>query len=277
MGATGQQGGAVTRHLLERGIEVHALTRDEHSDPARELDELGATLVEGDLRDKESLHDAVREGDVDAVYGVTTWVEGPDAEVEQGTNLGEAAAEHGVDQFVFSSVWGADADSGVPFFDSKHTIERRLANLDLSLTIVRPVFFMQNIERMRDDIMNETLAMALEPRVPLYMIDVDDIGAFVAEAFHDRNRHVGKTFDLAGDELTMSAMAIRLSASIGIDVMTDHIPIEAVEERAGKGYASMYRWFNRNEAPIDIAKLRTNHGVDFTTFEDYLRTHDWGE
>ncbi|WP_049971585.1 NmrA family NAD(P)-binding protein [Haladaptatus cibarius] len=88
----------------------------------------------------------------------------------------------------------------------------------------------------------------LEPRVPLYIIDVDDIGAFVAEAFHDRNRYAGKTFELAGDELTMSAMAARLSESIGIDVLADHVPIEKFEERAGEAYADMYRWFNRNEA-----------------------------
>lgn len=276
-GATGQQGGAVARYLMERGIEVHALTRNEYSDPARELDELGARVVEGNLRDKESLHDAVRTGDVDAVYGVTTPVEGPDAEIEQGTNLGEVAAEHGVEQFVFSSVWSADEDTGIPFFESKHTIERRLANLDLPLTIVRPVSFMQNVETIRDDIMNETLSMPLEPRVPLYMIDVDDIGAFVAEAFHDRNRYVGKTFDLAGDELTLSAMAVRLSESIGIDVMTDHVPTEAVEERTGKAYADMFRWYNRIEAPIDVAALRTNHNVDFTLFEEYLREHGWGE
>lgn len=114
-GATGNQGGAVARHLMERGIEVYALTRDEYGDSSRELDELGAHIVEANLRDKESLHDAVREGDVDAVYCVTTPIEGPDAEIEQGTNLGEVAAEHGVEQFVFSSVWGADEDTGISF------------------------------------------------------------------------------------------------------------------------------------------------------------------
>jgi uncharacterized protein YbjT (DUF2867 family) len=263
-GATGRQGGAVARHLMDRGVEVHALTRDERSDAARELDEMGAVVVEG-------------MPGMDGVYGVTTSEVGLDAEVEQGTNLGEAAAERGVEHFVFSSVWGADEDSGVPFFETKHTIERRLANLDLPLTIVRPVFFMQNLEGMRDDVMNETLSMALEPRVPLYMVDVDDIGAIVAEAFHGRARYSEETIDLAGDELTLSAMAVRLADSIGIDVTADHVPIDAFEKRAGEGYAAMYRWFNRGEAPIDLAKLRSKHDVEFTLFEEYLREHGWGE
>jgi uncharacterized protein YbjT (DUF2867 family) len=39
-GATGQQGVAVTRSLLERGIGVRALTRDREKPEARELAEL---------------------------------------------------------------------------------------------------------------------------------------------------------------------------------------------------------------------------------------------
>lgn len=276
-GATGQQGGAVARHLLDRDVSVYALTRNRYSDAARELDELGATVVEGDLGEWESLRDAVREWDVDGVYCVTTSEAGLDAEVEQGTNLGEVAAEHGVDHFVFSSVWGADTDSGVPFFDTKHTIERRLANLDLPLTVVRPVSFMQNLERMRDDVMNETLAMPLEPRVPLYMIDVEDIGEIVAEVFHRRADFVEEHIDLAGDELTLSAMAVRLSDCIGIDVTVDHVPIDVFEKRMGEGYAAMYRWFNRGDAPIDLAELRSKHDAEFTLFEEYLREHEWGE
>lgn len=273
-GATGRQGGAVARHLMERGVEVHALTRDETSEAARELDERGAVVVEGNLLDKESLAHVMPQ--MDGVYGVTTSQEGLDAEIEQGTNLGEVAAEHGVDHFVFSSVWGADDDSGVPFFETKHTIERRLANLDLPLTVVRPTSFMQNLEGMRDDIMNETLSMPLEPRVPLYMVDLDDIGAVVAEAFHGRANFVEEHIDLAGDELTLSAMAVRLSDSIGIDVTADHVPIDAFEKRTGKEYAAMYRWFNRAEAPIDIAELRSERDVSFTLFEEYLRDHGWG-
>ncbi|WP_231184575.1 NmrA/HSCARG family protein [Haladaptatus sp. DYF46] len=274
-GATGRQGGAVARHLIERGVEVHALTRDPGSDASRELDELGAVVVEGNLLDEASLARAM--ADMDGVYGVTTSEAGLDAEVEQGTNLGEAAAEHGVDHFVFSSVWGADRDSGVPFFDTKHTIERRLANLDLPLTVVRPVSFMQNLEGMRDDVMNETLSMPLEPRVPMYLIDVDDIGAIVAEAFHGRANYVERSIDIAGDELTLSAMAVRLSESIGIDVTADHVPIDTFEKRAGEDYAAMYRWLNRREAPIDLAELRANHDAEFTLFEEYLREHEWGE
>ena len=48
-GATGQQGGAVTRHLLRDGWEVRALVRDPDKDEAQALVKQGAELVQGDL------------------------------------------------------------------------------------------------------------------------------------------------------------------------------------------------------------------------------------
>ncbi|MFV2085721.1 NmrA family NAD(P)-binding protein [Micromonospora sp. LOL_021] len=55
IGATGKQGGATARALLERGVAVRALVRDASSDAARALRERGAELVRGDLDDPASL------------------------------------------------------------------------------------------------------------------------------------------------------------------------------------------------------------------------------
>src|SRR5205085_3112424 len=51
-GATGQQGGAVARHLLAAGFPVRALTRDPDKPAAQALAARGATLVRGDLTDR---------------------------------------------------------------------------------------------------------------------------------------------------------------------------------------------------------------------------------
>ena len=64
-GATGQQGGTVARNLLERGFAVRALTRDTEKAAARELAEIGAEIVSGDLEDRGSI-----ERVLDGVYGV---------------------------------------------------------------------------------------------------------------------------------------------------------------------------------------------------------------
>ena len=60
-GATGQQGGAVARHLLAAGWPVRALTRDSDGPAAQALANQGASVVQGDLADRASL-DRVLEG-----------------------------------------------------------------------------------------------------------------------------------------------------------------------------------------------------------------------
>ncbi len=47
IGATGQQGGAAARHLLNAGWKVRALVRDPEKDAAQALEKQGAELVQG--------------------------------------------------------------------------------------------------------------------------------------------------------------------------------------------------------------------------------------
>lgn len=85
-GATGQQGGAVVRHLRRRGYTVRALTRDPDGDKARALRADGVEVVRGDLSDRASL-DPPLEG-VDGVFSMATpFEQGMEAEVRQGTTL----------------------------------------------------------------------------------------------------------------------------------------------------------------------------------------------
>ncbi|WP_137285257.1 NmrA/HSCARG family protein [Halorussus salinisoli] len=277
-GATGNQGGAVTDHLLsgDHGeFEVHALTRHPNGTEARKLAERGAEVVEGDLAEKNVLRPIVEEAD--AVYGVTNfWEAGYEGEVEQGTNLAEVAAEEDVDHFVFSSVGGADRDTGISHFESKWEIEERVRELDLPATVVRPVFFMQNFEGMREDIEEGTLATGLAEGVSLQMVDVDNIGGVVAEAFADPDRYVGEAFELASDEHTLESAAETFSSVMGRDVDPVHVPVEDIREQMGEEYADMFEWFDEEGYDADLDALRANHDVEFTDLETYLREHGWG-
>lgn len=64
-GATGQQGGAVARHLLTGNWRVRALVRDPLKPTAQALANQGAELVPGDLNDPASLDPALQ-----GIYGV---------------------------------------------------------------------------------------------------------------------------------------------------------------------------------------------------------------
>ncbi|MFF7230817.1 NmrA family NAD(P)-binding protein [Streptomyces sioyaensis] len=57
-GATGLQGRAVTRHLLDGGWQVRALTRNPDGAPAKALASTGAQIVRAEMEDISPLVDA---------------------------------------------------------------------------------------------------------------------------------------------------------------------------------------------------------------------------
>lgn len=277
VGSTGNQGGAVVDHLLasDQEFDVRGLTRDASSERAKALAERGVTVVEGDLNDPETLREPV--ADADAVFAVTNfWTQGYDAQVEQGKNVADVADEEGVDQFVFSGVGSHDEETGIPHFDSAGEIDEHIRSLDLPFTILKPVFFFENLEAFAEDIVDDgTLALPLAEGVGLQMVSNDDLGHAAAVAFERPDEFVGESIDLAGDEKTLEETADVLSEVTGVDVEAVHVPIEDAYESFGEEFTVMCEWFNEVGYSADIPALEAQFGFEFDTLEEYLREHDW--
>ncbi len=273
-GATGQQGGAATRHLLAAGWRVRALTRDPQKPTAQALAGQGVEVAAGDLDDRDSLERALR-----GVYGVfavmTPFEQGPAGEERQGKALADAAKAAGVQHYVYSSVGGAERDSGIPHFESKWHVEQHIRALELPATILRPVYFMENFtfSWTRPSILGGTLAQPMRPDKPLQMIAVDDIGAFAALAFGRPDDFVGRALELAGDELTMTEVAAAFGRAIGRPVRFVEQALEQLRG-ASPDAAAMYQWFNEQGYLADISALRALY-PGLTTFEAWLRKSGW--
>src|ERR1700730_15766424 len=124
-GATGKQGGAVVRSLIERGHEVRALTRSTDSAKARELANAGVTLVRASLEDTAALTKAI-EG-ATSLFAMTTPFEGAtQAETRQGISAADAAKAVGV-HLVFTSVGSANRQTGIPHSSKSVAAPGRLA------------------------------------------------------------------------------------------------------------------------------------------------------
>jgi uncharacterized protein YbjT (DUF2867 family) len=274
-GATGQQGGAVAQHLLQNGFQVRALTRSPDKPAAGKLRDQGSEIVEGDLDDRASLDRAL-----EGAYGVFSvqnfWETGYEREVEQGVRLADAAKDAGVQHFVYSSVGSAHRNSGLEHFESKWQIENHIRDIGLSHTIFRPVFFMDNWENafLRNPILSGTLAQPLDPDTPFQQVAVDDIGAFVAMAFRDRDRWLGRELDLAGDDGTISEAAATFGRAIGRPVQYQQVPWEDYRKAAGEEYYKMYRWFQDVGYNADVQALRGEYPA-LTDFDTYLRQNGW--
>ncbi len=257
-GATGRQGGAVLRHLREKGFPVRALTRDPDKPEARALVGHGTEVVLGDLDDRTSVARAL-----DGAYGVysvqSRMEKGIEAEIRQGIALADAARRENVSHLVYSSVGSADQQTGVPHFDSKFQIEEHIRRLGVPYTVIRPVFFMENWLGMRAGMEPGTLTLPLKPDTRLQMIAVDDIGAFVAMAFEFPGRWQGHALDIAGDELSMTQIAQALGRGSGEDLKYVQAPWEKFEERAGHETTLMFKWFDNVGYHADIPALRQQH------------------
>lgn len=256
-GATGKQGGAAARHLLEAGWPIRALTRDPSKPAAAALAGLGAEVVQGDLKDRASMTKAV--SGAYGVYGVQdSWEHGTESEVEQGKLLADVAKAAGVEHFVYSSVGGAERGTGIPHFESKWEIEEYIRGLALRATILRPVFFMENLlsPDNHEAILGGTLSLSIHPDTPLQMIAVDDIGAFAAMAFDNPDEWVGKALEIAGDEMTMSQYAEHLTAAVGRPVAFKEFPPLEEMRSINEDWAIMCEWFIQHGYEADIAGLR---------------------
>ncbi|MBI1911123.1 MAG: NmrA/HSCARG family protein [Deltaproteobacteria bacterium] len=273
-GATGHQGGAVAKALLDKGFQVRALTRDPIKPAAEVLTRRGAQVVRGDLNDRASISDILR-----GVYGVfsvqTFFEQGTEGEVLQGKLLAEEAKAAGIEHFIYSSVVSADKKTGVPHFESKWQIEEHIRSLGLKATIFRPVFFMYNFNspQLYQSILNGTLPLALKPETKLYMLAVEDHAAFVAMAFEKPNDYMGKAIELAGDVMTMPEAADVLSRVMNRPVKFVEVPISEVRKFSAD-LAKMFQWFNEQRVNIDIKALRNMH-PGLRSFEAWLRETGW--
>jgi uncharacterized protein YbjT (DUF2867 family) len=272
-GATGQQGGTVARNLLGRGFAVRALTRDTQKAAAKNLADLGAEVVGGDLEDRASI-DRVLDG-VYGVFSVQQFFEaGYEGEVRQGVLLADAAMDAGVEHLVYSSVGSAHRETGIPHFESKWEVEEHVRASGVPYTVLRPVYFMQNWEWMREPILGGTLPQPLDPDKPLQMIDAEDIGVFAAMAFDDLETWIGREVDLAGEEMTMPEIAGTFSRVIGRNVDYFRVPWEGFEEQMGEESAVMYGWFNDHGYEANIGVLKDEY-PGLVSLEQYLRAHGW--
>ena len=270
-GATGHQGGAAVRHLREKGLSVRALTRDPNKDAARALVGRGTEVVKGDLNDKTSV-DRALDG-VQGVYSVQSPADsGVEGEVRQGMLLADEAKRNDVRHFVYSSVASADRNTGIPHFESKHRIEQHIRNTGMRHTVLRPVFFMENLLAMRGQIEQGVLSYPIAPETRLQMVAVDDIGGVVAMAFDKPGHWQGRTVELAGDELSMTELAEAFSRMEGREVRYQQMPWDEFEKKAGPEHTTMFRWFETTGYHVDIPGLRREYPA-LTPFERWLQAH----
>jgi uncharacterized protein YbjT (DUF2867 family) len=198
---------------------------------------------------------------------------GFEGEIRQGNNVADAAKAAGVQHLVYSSVGSAHRGMGQKHFDSKWRIEQYIHSLGVPYTILRPVFFMENHNWSRAYILNGTfVGMGLRPEKEIQSIALEDIGAFAALVFANREEYLGKTIELAGDALTEAQIAETFTKVIGR-------PVNLTPPSGGgwgdpEEMAAAFNFFNGEGYDADIPTLRELH-PGLLTLEQWLRKTGW--
>jgi uncharacterized protein YbjT (DUF2867 family) len=268
-GATGSQGGAVARQLLQKGFRVRAMTRKPDSDKAKELAALGAEIVCADLDDEASLPGALK--GAWAVWAVqNTWEAGVEKEEEQGKRFARLAKQAGVQKYIYTSVGSAHRNTGIPHFDNKWRVEETVRSLGFPYhSVLRPVYFMENLIG-GWALQGDKLMAGIQPTTKLQMVAVEDIGKYGAMLF-EREDLNGVAIDIAGDAVTMPEAAEILSGPMGKKLSYVQIPIEAVRQQS-EDVALMYEWFDRVGYDADIEGNKKKYGIRTLTLPEWIRT-----
>ncbi|MEV0463122.1 NmrA/HSCARG family protein [Nocardia tengchongensis] len=283
IGATGQQGRATAQQLLERGWEVHAFVRNLESPAAIALRAEGANLIQGDLDDTDSIRVAMDGAHgvfmmLTMMEGIHITAEGIAAEQRRGKAVADLAKELGVAHFVYSSLRGAGQNTGVDYYAAKEAIEAYISELELPATVLRPTFFMDNLNGFNRPVPDENgglvVNLAVRSEIPVSLISTHDIGAFAAIAFDRPEQFIGRIVPLAGDYLTPPQIAEVIGQHTGLPARSNVVPLEQV--RAFDPHVGqMFTHFNESpDGPLDLAALR----AEYPGLQDlgaWLRSIDW--
>ena len=273
-GATGRQGGAVVRSLSVNSWKVRALVRNPAKQAAQQLTKNNVELVQGDLFAQDSLEKAL-----DGVYGVFS-VQAPaehgvGGEIVQGKLLANAAKKAQIQHFVYSSVGGAERESGIPHFESKWQVEKHIRAIGLPATILRPVFFMDNFTSYFGVPVKQQnkLILPLHRDTRLQLIATENIGSFAALAFEQPTGFIGKALEIAGDELSMTELAETFSRVMERTIEFVEQPIDQLIQSNPEN-ALMMQWFNEQGYQAVIPALHALY-PSLLNFEAWLRQHNW--
>jgi NADH dehydrogenase len=219
-GGSGRLGTLVVKRLGDRGLDVRVVTRDPSR--AEHLGDAVTEIVEGDVRDAESLERAMDGVSVvvSAVHGFAGPGRVTPASVDRdgNANLVDAAARARADVLLLSTV-GASEDHPMELFRAKHAAEVHLRASSLPWTIVRATAFVE----LWAEIMRRPIVFG-RGKNPINFVSVHDVAYVVDRAVVDRSLR-GQVVEVGGPQnMTFDELAALLASVRGRPFPVRHVP-----------------------------------------------------
>lgn len=284
IGATGILGSEIVRRLRAQGRPVRALVRST-SDAARRraLEEAGAEIVEGDLKDPSSIAAACRgvSSVISTASSTISRQEGDSIEsVDRDGQLAAvaSAAAAGVEQFVFISF--PPSTVAFPLQDAKRAVEEALRTSGLTYTIIQVPHFWEVwcSAILGFDVGQRTARIYAEGTGPMSWVSLGDVAEVATRVLgHDAARNRTLTFggpavhtqldivtifeDATGDRFTLERWP-RETLQAQYDAATD--PLQ-------KSFVALMLIIASGEWVFDHEPVRASIHPDFASIRDYAR------
>ncbi|HKE88534.1 MAG TPA: SDR family oxidoreductase [Vicinamibacterales bacterium] len=274
-GATGNTGSALLQELEARGARVRAMVRSQ-KDELRLTGAVAGTVV-ANFDDPASLASALN--GVTRAYLITP--SSPDAEAQQ-RRFAEHAAAAGVTHLVKLSQFAANEASPVRFLRYHAAVERRIRELGVGFTFLRPNLYFQGLLAFQSMIATQGHFVAPVGEARVSAVDVRDIAAVAACALTESG-HEGKTYTITGPAaVTHSEMADAIGKAIGRPVAFMDVPSDAFAgalKAAGvpawqvDGLVEDYAHYARGEAATISPHVREVTGRDPRGLGEFARDY----
>jgi uncharacterized protein YbjT (DUF2867 family) len=271
VGATGLQGRAVCRRLIEQGWPVRALTRNPAGAGARELAGLGAEVVKADSEEREALERSF--AGAAGVYSVQNHhISGHDGEIRQGKNVADAVVAANVAHLVYASTGNGVPGTGIGSWDAKVAVAEHARSLGVPLTVLRPTAFMELMTEKR--FYPQASVWHVMPKLmgetrPIGWITVADLAVIAEKAFADPATFVGADVSLAGDVLSIQQCREIWREVMGRPPRRFPMPVRLFERFTGTDETTMWKWLRENDMPFDTKPTRDIH-PGARTLRDWL-------
>jgi uncharacterized protein YbjT (DUF2867 family) len=275
-GATGHTGSIVAKTLLEKGLPVRVIVRNQEKGAA--LAKLGAEVAVADLQDADALTEALKGGKVLYLMNPPSYQsEDQFAELEKVIAAFQTAIENStLEKIVVLSSIGSQLSSGTGNILTTYKLEQAFGDLDIPVTFIRAGGFMENwngvLETAKTAGVLPSFFQPLDQKIP--QVAAADIGRVAAESMQEKT--TGKEIiELAGFWFSPEETAEAVSKILGRNVKAVAVPEEQWLDilktfnspKNAESMVEMYRGFNSGHIKFETENQITGK----ITVEDFMR------
>lgn len=284
VGSTGLLGGEICRQLVEKGYGVRALVR-KNSAPEKitQLKALGCELVEGDLKEPDTLQEACKgmESVISTASSTLSRQEGDTIETvdHQGQlNLVDAAEEAGVKKFVFIS-FPDEPEFQNSLNLAKRAVEKRLRESKMDYTTLQANYFMEVwlSPALGFDFFNQKARIYGDGKNKTNWISFTDVAKFAVAAL-EKPSVKNRVLKLGGPEALSPLEVIRLfEAELRKEFEVEKVPVEALQaqrEQADNPLDEAFTCLMLNYAkgwPMEVEEIMNEFRMPLTSVKDYIK------